>query len=124
VPVNHRPRYGGRPSSWARHPIWAGYAERSNSLLGADIGVPIQCDTLKSDAVFRTQVLDYVWANLPTVVAMLGHLSQHSRAREHHWERLGEVLSEYIAENGRELGELARQLDPLREMLAGGQTEE
>ena len=58
------------------------------------------------------------------VVTMLGHLSQQARVREHHRQRLGEVLSAYIAENGRELGELARQLDQLRELLQAAQTGE
>lgn len=58
------------------------------------------------------------------VVTMLGHLSQQAQAREQHRQRLGEVLSTYIAENGRELGELARQLDRLRELLQAAQTGE
>lgn len=46
---------------------WVEYAERSNYLLDADIGVSCHPDTLEAAFSFRTRMLDYLWAGLPMV---------------------------------------------------------
>jgi glycosyltransferase involved in cell wall biosynthesis len=46
---------------------WVPYAERANYLLDADIGVSSHPDTVESHFSFRTRLLDYFWAGLPTI---------------------------------------------------------
>ena len=46
---------------------WVPYADRSNYLLDADVGVSTHFDHLETSFSFRTRILDYLWAGLPIV---------------------------------------------------------
>ena len=46
---------------------WVEYEDRQNYLLDADIGVSTHLDHVETAYSFRTRVLDYFWAGLPTV---------------------------------------------------------
>ena len=46
---------------------WVDYDDRQNYLLDADIGVSTHLDHVETAFSFRTRVLDYFWASLPTV---------------------------------------------------------
>ncbi|PFG32520.1 glycosyltransferase [Sanguibacter antarcticus] len=46
---------------------WVPYAERANYLLDADLGVSTHFHHVETAFSFRTRILDYLWANLPTV---------------------------------------------------------
>jgi hypothetical protein len=46
---------------------WVPYDERQNYLLEADVGVSLHLDHIETRFSFRTRLLDYVWAGLPTV---------------------------------------------------------
>jgi glycosyltransferase involved in cell wall biosynthesis len=46
---------------------WVPYAERANYLLEADLGISSHPDTVETRFSFRTRLLDYFWAGLPTV---------------------------------------------------------
>ena len=46
---------------------WVPYAERANYLLESDLGISSHLDTLEARFSFRTRLLDYFWASLPTV---------------------------------------------------------
>ncbi|MDQ4068699.1 MAG: glycosyltransferase family 4 protein, partial [Actinomycetota bacterium] len=46
---------------------WVEYEDRQNYLLDADIGVSTHLDHVETAFSFRTRVLDYFWASLPTV---------------------------------------------------------
>jgi glycosyltransferase involved in cell wall biosynthesis len=46
---------------------WVPYAERANYLLESDLGISGHLDTLETRFSFRTRLLDYFWASLPTV---------------------------------------------------------
>jgi glycosyltransferase involved in cell wall biosynthesis len=46
---------------------WTPYAERAGFLLEADIGVSAHFDTVETRYAFRTRLLDYFWAGLPTI---------------------------------------------------------
>jgi glycosyltransferase involved in cell wall biosynthesis len=47
---------------------WVPYEERESFLLEADIGISAHHDHLEARFSFRTRVLDYLWAGLPTVL--------------------------------------------------------
>jgi glycosyltransferase involved in cell wall biosynthesis len=47
---------------------WVPYAERARFLLDADLGVSAHFDTVETRFAFRTRLLDYLWAHLPSVV--------------------------------------------------------
>lgn len=47
---------------------WVPYAERAGFLLDADLGVSAHFDTVETRFAFRTRLLDYLWADLPSVV--------------------------------------------------------
>jgi glycosyltransferase involved in cell wall biosynthesis len=47
---------------------WVPYAERAGFLLEADLGVSAHFDTVETRFAFRTRLLDYLWAGLPSVV--------------------------------------------------------
>jgi glycosyltransferase involved in cell wall biosynthesis len=67
---------------------WVPYAERADYLLEADLGISSHPDTVETRFSFRTRLLDYFWAGLPTVTTE------------------GDVLSELIRERnlGRDVG--------------------
>ena len=46
---------------------WVPYADRANYLLDSDVGITSHFDTLEARFSFRTRVLDYFWAGLPTI---------------------------------------------------------
>ncbi len=46
---------------------WVPYEERQNYLLEADVGVSLHLGYLETRFAFRTRLLDYLWAGLPTV---------------------------------------------------------
>ena len=46
---------------------WVPFADRANVLLDADIGVSTHLDHAETAYSFRTRMLDYLWAGLPTV---------------------------------------------------------
>jgi glycosyltransferase involved in cell wall biosynthesis len=46
---------------------WVPYGERANYLLEADLGISSHVATLETRFSFRTRLLDYFWAGLPTV---------------------------------------------------------
>ena len=46
---------------------WVDYDDRQNYLLDADVGVSTHLDHVETAFSFRTRVLDYFWASLPTV---------------------------------------------------------
>lgn len=46
---------------------WVPYEARQSFLLEADLGVSAHFDTLETRFSFRTRVLDYLWAGLPTI---------------------------------------------------------
>ena len=67
---------------------WVSYADRANYLLEADVGISSHLETLETRFSFRTRLLDYFWAALPTVATE------------------GDVLSDLVAE--RQLGRAVR----------------
>jgi glycosyltransferase involved in cell wall biosynthesis len=46
---------------------WTPYAERAGFLLEADVGISAHFDSVETRFAFRTRLLDYFWARLPTV---------------------------------------------------------
>lgn len=66
---------------------WVPYEERAEYLLGSDIGVSAHFAHLEARYSFRTRLLDYFWAGLPTVTTEGDHLAEVIRDR-----RLGEVV--------------------------------
>jgi glycosyltransferase involved in cell wall biosynthesis len=46
---------------------WTPYQRRAGFLLESDIGVSAQFDNVESRFAFRTRILDYFWAGLPTI---------------------------------------------------------
>lgn len=68
-----------------RHVIfgdWLPVDERANYLLEADIGVSLHPAGIEARYAFRTRLLDYIWAGLPTIVSE------------------GDVLADLVRENG------------------------
>ncbi|OQY34965.1 MAG: hypothetical protein B6243_05175 [Anaerolineaceae bacterium 4572_5.2] len=68
---------------------WVPYNERQNYLLEADIGVSLHLNHIETRFAFRTRLLDYLWAALPTVTTC------------------GDVMSETLAHY-----QLARLINP------------
>ena len=64
---------------------WTPYAERVGFLLEADLGISGHFDSVETRFAFRTRLLDYFWARLPTVATggdVLGDLvEQHGLGR-------------------------------------------
>jgi glycosyltransferase involved in cell wall biosynthesis len=71
---------------------WVEYAERGRFLLESDLGVSAHFDDVETRFAFRTRLLDYFWAGLPTVTTG------------------GDVLGELVAEQ--RLGRTVAPLDP------------
>ena len=67
---------------------WVPYADRASYLLDSDIGISSHLDTIETRFSFRTRLLDYFWAGLPTVATQ------------------GDVLSDLVQERnlGRAVG--------------------
>ncbi len=60
---------------------WVPYAERANYLLDADIGISSHLNTVETRFSFRTRLLDYFWAGLPTVATQGDVLADLVRER-------------------------------------------
>ncbi len=73
---------------------WIAYDERESFLVEADIGLSSHVDHLETAFSFRTRVLDYLWAGLPTVTTQ------------------GDTLAEVIDRGGR--GSRCRPRTPTR----------
>ncbi len=61
---------------------WVDYDDRQNYLLDADIGVSTHLDHVETAFSFRTRVLDYLWASLPTVATAGDALADMIEARQ------------------------------------------
>jgi glycosyltransferase involved in cell wall biosynthesis len=61
---------------------WVEYDDRQNYLLDADVGVSTHLDHVETAFSFRTRVLDYLWASLPTVATAGDALADLIEARE------------------------------------------
>ncbi len=55
---------------------WIPYDRRADFLLEADVGVSTHLDHVETRFSFRTRVLDYLWAGLPTVLSSGDALAQ------------------------------------------------
>lgn len=75
---------GMAPSAVAFNTSWVPYERRGAALLDATIGVSTNLEHLEARFSFRTRVLDYLWAGLPTVLTSGDVLSQLVEA-----ERIG-----------------------------------
>jgi glycosyltransferase involved in cell wall biosynthesis len=60
---------------------WVPYAERANYLLDSDLGISSHLDTAETRFSFRTRLLDYFWAALPTIATEGDVLSDLVRDR-------------------------------------------
>ncbi len=67
---------GMTPSSVAFNSSWVPYEQRGAALLEATVGVSTNLEHLEARFSFRTRVLDYLWAGLPTVMTRGDVLSQ------------------------------------------------
>src|SRR6266545_4199881 len=103
---------------------WVPYAERANYLLESDLGISSHLQTLEARFSFRTRLLDYFWAGLPTVAtegdvlselvgeANLGRTVGVGNVED--WTRaIGELL-----DDERERAAVRRNLEPVREAFA------
>lgn len=61
---------------------WVDYDDRQNYLLDADIGVSTHLDHIETAMSFRTRIMDYLWASLPTVATAGDALADLIEARE------------------------------------------
>jgi glycosyltransferase involved in cell wall biosynthesis len=61
---------------------WVPYAEWPNVLLESDVALTLHADSIETRLAFRSRVLEYVWAELPTVATM------------------GDATSDLVAEHG------------------------
>jgi hypothetical protein len=61
---------------------WVDYDDRQNYLLDADIGVSTHLDHVETAMSFRTRIVDYLWASLPTVATGGDALADLIEARE------------------------------------------
>jgi glycosyltransferase involved in cell wall biosynthesis len=86
---------------------WTPYAERVGFLLEADLGVSAHFDSVETRFAFRTRLLDYFWARLPTVATG------------------GDVLGDLVEDKG--LGRTVREgdvdgwVDAIEVLLANGE---
>lgn len=96
---------------------WTPYAERESFLLEADVGVSAHYDNLETRYAFRTRLLDYFWAGLPTITTRGDVLGQLVADRDlgrvlgpedvDAWKKAIEELVDDVAERGRIAGLLA-----------------
>jgi glycosyltransferase involved in cell wall biosynthesis len=103
---------------------WVPYAERANYLLESDLGISSHLDTLETRFSFRTRLLDYFWAGLPTV-ATEGDVLSDLVADRHlgRTVRVGNVEDwaraiEELLDNGREYAQVRRNVEHVRESFA------
>jgi glycosyltransferase involved in cell wall biosynthesis len=103
---------------------WVPYAERANYLLEADLGISSHLDTLEARFSFRTRLLDYFWAGLPTVATEGDVLSDLVRdedlgrtvgvERVEDWTR---AINELLDDDG-ERTAITRNLEQIRQRFA------
>jgi hypothetical protein len=48
---------------------WMPYKDWPNALLEADLALTLHIDSLETRLAFRSRVLDYIWAGLPTIAS-------------------------------------------------------
>jgi glycosyltransferase involved in cell wall biosynthesis len=76
---------------------WVPYEDRANYLLEADIGVSLHLDHLETRYAFRTRLLDYIWAGLPTICTagdtMASLVSKHQLGRVAGYQAVAEVAT-------------------------------
>lgn len=80
---------------------WTPYAERAGYLLEADLGISAHFDTVETRFAFRTRLLDYFWAGLPTVATR------------------GDVLADLVADHGAGRGVAPEAVDEWVEAIDG-----
>jgi glycosyltransferase involved in cell wall biosynthesis len=117
---------------------WVPYEERARFLLDADLGISAHFDTVETRFAFRTRLLDYFWASLPSVVtrgdALGDRIAERGLGRAVGFEAVGEWAQAISAllDDPDEYG-LAKQrisderdaflwprvVEPLAELLAG-----
>jgi len=78
---------------------WVPYEERQNYLLEADIGASLHLDHIETRFSFRTRLLDYLWASLPTIATA------------------GDALSEVLAAEGLAYPVAPGQVDQVAETI-------
>jgi glycosyltransferase involved in cell wall biosynthesis len=98
---------------------WISYRERAQFLLEADVGVSAHFDSVETRFAFRTRVLDYFWAGLPTITTGGDVLADDVESRE-----LGRVVAAGDVEgwaaaieelaDGRERARLAANVEAFR----------
>jgi glycosyltransferase involved in cell wall biosynthesis len=102
---------------------WVPYAERANYLLDADIGISSHLDTVETRFSFRTRLLDYFWAGLPTVATQGDVLSDLVRERNlGRTVGFGDVASwtaaiEELVDGPDELARMRRNVERAREQF-------
>jgi glycosyltransferase involved in cell wall biosynthesis len=116
---------------------WVPYQRRAGFLLESDLGISAHFDNVESRFAFRTRVLDYFWAGLPTVASRgdtLGDLvGERGLGRSVAPESVGEWVAaigtllenetDYAAarartEQTREEFKWPRVIEPLAQLLA------
>jgi glycosyltransferase involved in cell wall biosynthesis len=100
---------------------WVPYGERANYLLESDVGISSHPATVEARFSFRTRLLDYFWAGLPTVTTrgdVLSELVEEENLGRavgvgsvEDWTRAIEVLLDDHDENAR----IRRNLERVRE---------
>lgn len=99
---------GMGPETVAFNRSWVPYEERGGVLLDADIGASTNLDHLEARFSFRTRVLDYLWAGLPTVATA------------------GDVLSDLVEQEGVGVavapGDVSAVADGIRKMATSQPT--
>jgi glycosyltransferase involved in cell wall biosynthesis len=60
---------------------WVPYDQRVNYLLAADLGISLHLQHIETRFSFRTRLLDYLWAGLPTIATEGDVLSEEMAAR-------------------------------------------
>ena len=61
---------------------WVAYEDRHNYLLDADVGATTHLHHIETEFAYRTRVLDYLWAGLPTVATSGDALADLIEARD------------------------------------------
>jgi glycosyltransferase involved in cell wall biosynthesis len=103
---------------------WVPYAERANYLLDSDIGISSHLETVETRFSFRTRLLDYFWAGLPTVATQGDVLSEFVRERN-----LGRAVGfadaeawttaiEELVDDADELAHVRRNVEQAREQFS------
>jgi glycosyltransferase involved in cell wall biosynthesis len=103
---------------------WVPYAERAGYLLESDVGISSHLDTVEARFSFRTRLLDYFWAGLPTVATKGDVLSDVVEEQKlGRVVRVGSVADwtraiEELLDNRPEYLRAQRNLEPVREAFA------